>query len=99
MPKTARKGALIEISVIAQHDMETGFRRTETGELIPRDIIRTFTCTYNNIEVFRADLHPGQAANPKMTFTVVASESGEFQFKWVGDNNYISTNQSFLIVN
>ncbi|MCX7252861.1 MAG: thiosulfate oxidation carrier complex protein SoxZ, partial [Burkholderiales bacterium] len=35
MPKTAGKGTLIEISVIAQHDMETGFRRTETGELVP----------------------------------------------------------------
>ena len=26
MPKTARKGEIIEIKAIVQHDMETGFR-------------------------------------------------------------------------
>ncbi len=29
------------------HIMETGYRRTATGEIIPRDIITSFTCRYN----------------------------------------------------
>ncbi len=27
------------------HIMETGYRRTATGDIIPRDIITGFTCT------------------------------------------------------
>jgi hypothetical protein len=35
----AKRGEVIEIRTLAGHDMETGFRRTQTGELVPRDII------------------------------------------------------------
>jgi sulfur-oxidizing protein SoxZ len=68
--------------------METGFRRTQLGELIPRDIIRTLVCTYNGVEVFRAELHPAIAANPLVTFTTVATESGTLEFRWAGDNGF-----------
>ena len=60
--------------------METGFRRTQLGELIPRDIITPFVCTYNGVEIFRADLHPAIAANPLIAFTTVATESGTLSF-------------------
>jgi sulfur-oxidizing protein SoxZ len=87
----AKRGEIVEIKTLAQHTMETGFRRTQTGEIIPRDIIRTFTCTYNGIEVCRVDLHPAIAANPLIAFTTVATESGTLQFRWVGDNGYAVT--------
>ena len=58
MPKSARRGEVIEIRTLASHVMETGFRRTQLGELVPRDIITQFVCTYNGVEVFRCELHP-----------------------------------------
>ena len=82
---------MIEIRTLAGHPMETGFRRTQLGELIPRDIIRTLVCTYNGVEVFRADLHPAIAANPLITFTTVATESGTLEFRWTGDNGFSAT--------
>jgi sulfur-oxidizing protein SoxZ len=91
MPALAKRGEIIEIKTLAQHPMETGFRRTQTGELIPRDIIRRFTCTYNGVEVYRVDLHPAVAANPLIVFTTVATESGSLSFQWVGDNGYTVT--------
>ena len=60
--------------------METGYRRTQLGALIPRDIIRRFVCTYNGTEVFRAELHPAIAANPFIVFSTVATESGTLEF-------------------
>lgn len=98
MPSSAKKGAIIEIRAIAQHDMESGFRYTEGGKLIPRDIIRTFTCTYNDVEVFKADLYPGMGANPLMIFTTVATETGNLEFKWVGDDGYEAINQAHITV-
>ena len=91
LPAQAKRGEIIEIKTLAAHPMETGFRRTQLGELIPRDIIRRFTCTYNGTEVCRVDLHPAMSANPLIAFTTVATESGTLSFQWVGDNGYSVT--------
>jgi len=91
LPAQAKRGEIIEIKTLVQHAMETGFRRTQTGELIPRDIIRRFTCTYNGIEIYRVDLHPAVAANPLIAFTTIATETGTLSFQWVGDNGYTVT--------
>jgi sulfur-oxidizing protein SoxZ len=98
LPAQARRGEIVEIKTLAAHAMETGFRRTQTGELIPRDIIRRFTCTYNDVEVFRVDLHPAVAANPLIAFTTVATESGTIAFQWVGDNGYSVTETASIRV-
>jgi sulfur-oxidizing protein SoxZ len=91
MPSSAKKGEVIEIRTLAGHAMETGFRRTERGVLIPRDIITRFACTYNGVEIFSCELHPAVAANPLLTFNTVATESGTLEFKWTGDNGYAVT--------
>ena len=70
------------------HIMETGYRHTASGELVPRDIITSFTCRYNGAEIFRADLFPAIAANPFITFFTIATESGKFEFEWIGDNGF-----------
>jgi sulfur-oxidizing protein SoxZ len=88
LPQRARRGEVIEIRTLAGHVMETGFRRTQMGELVPRDIITRFTCTYNGVEVFSAELHPAVAANPLIAFSTVATESGTLEFRWSGDNGY-----------
>ena len=93
VPATAKRGEIIEIKALAQHNMETGYRRTQLGGLIPRDIIRQFICTYNGVEVFRAEFHPAIAANPFIAFWTVAIESGTLAFTWTGDNGY-SVNES-----
>jgi sulfur-oxidizing protein SoxZ len=98
VPATAKRGEVIEIKTLVQHVMETGFRRTQLGELIPRDIIRTFVCTYNGEEIFRADFHPAISANPLMTFSTVATASGTFEFKWAGDKGFSVTESAKITV-
>jgi len=82
VPARAAKGQIIEIKALVGHVMETGFRRTESGALIPRDIIRSFVCSYNGAEVFRADFHP------LIEFPTIATESGKLEFRWTGDNGF-----------
>jgi sulfur-oxidizing protein SoxZ len=98
VPSSARRGEVIEIKTLAAHAMETGFRRTQTGELIPRDIITDFVCTYNGVEIFRAELHQAMAANPLIAFTTVATESGTLEFKWTGDNGYAASQSAAITV-
>lgn len=88
VPPKAKRGEIIEVKTLVRHAMETGFRRTQLGERVPRDIITRFVCTYNGVEILRAVLHPAIAANPLLAFTTVATESGTLEFKWTGDNGY-----------
>jgi sulfur-oxidizing protein SoxZ len=97
-PKQAKRGEIVEIRTLAGHNMETGFRRTQLGELVPRDIITRFTCSYNGVEVFSADLHPAIAANPLIAFSTVASESGTLEFRWTGDNGFSATHTASITV-
>ena len=97
-PSSAKKGEIIEIKTLAAHVMENGFRRTQEGALIPRDIITQFACSYNGVEIFRAELYPAMAANPLIAFTTVATESGTLEFKWTGDNGYAATQSASITV-
>lgn len=98
VPATARRGEIIEITALVRHPMETGFRRTQLGERIARDIIRLFVCSYNGAEILRADLHPATAANPLLTFNMVAAESGTIEFRWTGDNGFSATETATIVV-
>jgi sulfur-oxidizing protein SoxZ len=98
VPPKARRGQIIEIKTLISHIMETGFRRAETGEPIPRDIITEFSCAYNGAEIFRADLHQAISANPFITFFTVATESGTLEFRWTGDNGLTETASAKITV-
>jgi sulfur-oxidizing protein SoxZ len=98
VPPKARRGDIIEIKTLMSHIMETGFRRTAAGDLVPRDIITSFVCRYNGTEIFRADLFPAISANPFLSFFTVAKESGKFEFEWIGDNGFSSTASASITV-
>jgi sulfur-oxidizing protein SoxZ len=98
VPAKANRGDIIEIKTLMSHIMETGYRRTTTGEVIPRDIITSFTCRYNGVEIFRADLFPATAANPFISFFTVATESGKFEFDWIGDRGFAETASASIVV-
>jgi sulfur-oxidizing protein SoxZ len=98
VPPKAKRGDIIEIKTLIAHPMETGFRPGPNGALIPRDIINRFVCTYNGEVVFHADLYPAIAANPFITFTTIATESGTFAFSWTDDEGKTQTDLAKITV-
>jgi sulfur-oxidizing protein SoxZ len=98
VPAKAKRGDIIEIKSLMSHIMETGYRHTASGQAVPRDIITSFACRYNGNEIFRADLFPAIAANPFITFFTTATESGKFEFEWIGDNGFSETASAAIIV-
>jgi sulfur-oxidizing protein SoxZ len=98
MPKTAKRGQVIEIKTLIAHPMETGYRTGPNGRMLPREIIRRFTCAYDGEAVFSAELHPAVAANPFIVFTTVATASGTLTFTWEGDNGFSQTETATLTV-
>jgi sulfur-oxidizing protein SoxZ len=87
VPARAKRGDIVEVKALIAHPMETGYRHDIKGESIPRDIIKSFVCSYNGEDVFRADLFPAVAANPFIAFSVVARESGVLTFSWTDDHD------------
>ena len=98
LPATAAPGEVIEIRTMIQHPMETGYRPGPNGKLLPRDIIRRFTCVYDGEVIFSAELHPAIAANPFISFTTVATVTGTVTFTWEGDNDFLQTETATLTV-
>ncbi len=98
VPPTAKPGAIIEIKTLISHPMESGYRVGLNGQIIPRDIITTFVCTYNGEEIFRAELSPAIAANPFLSFFTRATVSGTIAFRWTGDNGFSVSESAEIVV-
>ena len=98
VPKTARKGEIVEIRAMISHRMETGYRQGPNGQTIPRDIISRFVCTYGDVEIFSAELYPAVSANPFFAFSTVATESGTITFTWTDDGGQSQTATADILV-
>jgi len=98
MPKQATRGQVVEIRIAIQHPMETGFRRDDGGREIPKNVINKLICRYNGVEVFRAEMGSGVAANPYLDFFVVADASGELVFDWIDDSGMTGSERAPIVV-
>jgi sulfur-oxidizing protein SoxZ len=85
VPEVAAKGEIFLINTLINHQMETGLRHDDQGNVIPRKIINRFVCRYNDVVVFDVDLHEAVAANPYIEFYLRATESGRLEFVWQED--------------
>ncbi|SFG39897.1 sulfur-oxidizing protein SoxZ [Palleronia marisminoris] len=86
VPESAAPGEIVDIKVLLQHPMETGFRTGPDGKLVPRNIIHSLRCLYLGEEVFAAELFPAVTANPFFAFTLVAEMTGQVEILWVDDS-------------
>lgn len=98
LPESAKAGEVIVIKTVATHPMETGNRRDAEGRVIARNIIHTFIATFENREVFRAELGSGISANPFLSFSMLVSRPGTFTFSWIDDDGQTLTETESLKV-
>ena len=98
VPKTAKKGDVVEIKTLMPHIMESGQRKDKDGKSIPRKIINKFTAEFNGKPVFSANLEPAIAANPYMQFSAKVEESGTFKFTWTDDDGTVITAEEKITV-
>jgi len=98
VPKSARKGEIVEIRILISHVMETGFRPIPNGGFVPRDIINKVVCTYDGAVVFAADLYPAMSANPFLAFSTVATRTGPVTFRWIDDKGRAESESAVMTV-
>jgi sulfur-oxidizing protein SoxZ len=85
VPASVKRGEVIEVRALAQHPMETGYRRGSDGMLLPRDLIRRVEARFDGERVFDAELHAAIAANPYLAFWLRVPASGVLTVDWQGD--------------
>ncbi|MCW3473915.1 thiosulfate oxidation carrier complex protein SoxZ [Limobrevibacterium gyesilva] len=98
VPRQVKRGEVFDIKVLIAHPMESGQRRDNLGRIIPRDIINSFVCTYSGEEVFRAELFPAIAANPFLSFSAVAVDSGTIELRWTDDHGSVQSESVAITV-
>jgi sulfur-oxidizing protein SoxZ len=98
VPERVKRGDVVEIRLLIQHPMETGYRRDEVGNPIARNTIRSMSCRYAGTEIFSAEMSSGIAANPYLQFTTVAEATGMLEFSWVDDAGHSELQRKELVV-
>ena len=89
VPKEVSIDEIVEIKTLIRHPMHSGRMKDVDGQIIPRQIINSFSAKFNGKEVFQMDLEPSISTNPYIVFQYKAKESGKFDFEWVDDNGEI----------
>ena len=80
-----RRGQAVEVRLLVQHPMETGFRYDFSGTSIAKNVIHSLSAEYGGRTVFRARMGSGVAANPYLQFWVVPDQSGDIRVQWHDD--------------
>ena len=86
VPKEVSIDEIIEIKTLIRHPMHSGRMKDNNGQIIPRQIINSFSAKFNGKEVFQMDLEPSISTNPFIVFQYKAKESGKFDFEWIDDS-------------
>jgi len=96
--KQAKGGELIEGKALVSHVMESGQRKDNAGNTIPRTILNKFICTVAGKQVFSADFEPAISANPYIQFKFRAQESGPVVLTWIDDDGSTIVGQESITV-
>ncbi len=88
VPPLARPGEIVEVRVLLQHPMETGFRPGADGQVLPRDIVTRVEAHFEGERVFAADLFPAVAANPYLAFPLRITGPGNLVLSFQGDRGF-----------
>lgn len=80
-----KAGEAVEVRLLIQHPMETGYRRETDGRAVPMNVVSSLVCRLGAAEILRAEFGSGVSANPYLSFWIVPPASGELVVEWVDD--------------
>lgn len=84
-PERVHAGDVVKVRLLVQHPMDTGYLQDLLGKLVPRNVIRSLTCTWGQQVVFRVEPSSGISANPLFEFFVRAERTAEMHVEWTDD--------------
>lgn len=85
IPRTAKRGEVIEIRTLIDHPMETGIR-LDGSRPPPRNMLNRLLVRMNGETTFSADLRNGTAANPYHVLFLRIDATSDLEFVWTEES-------------
>jgi len=75
--RAVSKNGITEVKVLMNHEMETGFRKDDSGNLVPAWFIREVSAKLNDKVVMQAAWGPSVSKNPYLAFKIKGGQAGD----------------------
>ena len=98
LPATAQAGEVVEIRTLVDHPMETGLRKGDDGQPVPRDMLARLIVRANGAVVFTAEFRNATSANPYLVFFLTIERTTELDFTWLHEDGRSLTAAARIVV-
>ena len=75
--RAASKDGVTEVKVLMNHEMETGFRKDASGNVVPAWFISEVVAKLNGKDVMQAQWGPSVSKNPYLAFKIKGGAPGD----------------------
>lgn len=77
----------VDVKILIRHDMESGLRKTENGNLVPAWYIHTLKVEAQGTEVFNAQFGPAVSRDPFVNFRYQGAKGDKLIVTWMDTQN------------
>ena len=95
--RAVAKDGMVNVKVLMSHEMETGQRKDNAGNLVPAHFIQSVTATYNGKTVLSAQWGTAVSKNPFLEFNFKGGQKGEkIQVTWTDNKGDKRTDEATI---
>ena len=95
--RAVAKDGLVNVKVLMSHEMETGQRKDNAGNIVPAHFIQNVTATYNGKTVLSAQWGPAVSKNPFLEFNFKGGQKGDkIQVTWTDNKGDKRTDEAAI---
>jgi sulfur-oxidizing protein SoxZ len=95
--RAVAKDGIVNVKVLMSHEMETGQRKDNAGNLVPAHFIQSVTATYNGKTVLSAQWGTAVSKNPFLEFNFKGGQKGEkIQVTWTDNKGDKRTDEAAI---
>ena len=95
--RAVAKDGVVNVKVLMSHEMETGQRKDNAGNLVPAHFIQNVTATYNGKVVLSAQWGTAVSKNPFIEFNFKGGQKGErVQITWTDNKGDKRTDEATI---
>ena len=93
--RAASKDGVTEVKVLMNHEMETGFRKDSSGNVVPAWFINEVVAKMNGNVVMQAQWGPSVSKNPYLAFKIKGGKAGDkIAVTWTDNRNDKRTDEA-----
>lgn len=95
--RAVAKDGVVNVKVLMSHEMETGQRKDNAGNIVPAHFIQNVAATHNGKTVLSAQWGPAVSKNPFLEFNFKGGQKGDkIQVTWTDNKGDKRTDEAAI---